>query len=104
MVYTDNLNAYLSVRCAVCYAPARTAKFLNVGTTSCPVNWTKEFDGALATQRYELFSDSVCLNLDLVSAIEWDSKGFGNDFDLVGPECVTQNCLEGQVSCTLCTR
>lgn len=71
----------------------------------CPVNWTKEYEGALATQHHELYSDSVCMNLSLIAQIEWNEGGFGeNDLDLVGPECTSGQCLDGQVSCVLCTR
>lgn len=106
MAYTDIHSVHLTIKCALCYAPAKTAKFVNLGTTACPTDWTTEYEGALATQHYQLYSDGVCINTRLVSQIQWNETGYGdNDLDLVGMECgVSGNCPSGQVSCALCTR
>lgn len=103
MAYTDNLNAaHLPVRCAMCYAPTKSTKFLNLGASTCPANWSLEFEGTLATQHNQLFSDMVCINNNLVPNIQWSGN---NDFDLVEPECMSgKKCLNGQVACALCTR
>ncbi len=103
--YTDSLNVYRPIRCALCYTPNRTAKFLNLGGTSCPVNWTREYAGVYATQHFNLFTDGVCLNEELVPNIRWTNAGFADtDLDLVGPECNSESCPNGQVPCSLCTR
>lgn len=103
--YSDSLNKVRPIKCAVCYVPNHTSKFVNLGSKFCPINWTKEFDGALTALRYEFFSDSVCVNESLLSLINWKASGYNvNDLNLVESQCAKKPCVNGQVSCALCTR
>ena len=43
-----------NVPCAVCYVATRCVALTIPAKTQCPTNWTLEYDGYLASERYDL--------------------------------------------------
>lgn len=102
--YTENASGSVQpLKCAMCYVTSRSTKFSYLGEQSCPANWTTEYVGVLSSQHQEGHSESVCINESVVSEIDW-SEFAVNDLDLVGAECDTVPCPDGQVPCAICTR
>lgn len=104
MDYTDAFAGTVQpIRCATCYVASRSTKFSYLGGQSCPANWTTEYVGVLSSQHQEGYSDSVCVNEKIMSEIDWGEFAV-NDLDLVGAECGSVPCLDGQIPCAICTR
>lgn len=103
LFYTNTNTRQNPIKCAVCYVATRATKFLNVGNQDCPMNWTKEFQGALATFD-KIFSDNICINENFMQDISWRYPK-RNNLKFVRSKCKSKSCdLKELISCVLCTR
>ena len=96
------------VPCAVCYAPARSAKIMIPGTYKCPAGWTEEYYGFLMTAHHGHHRSTFeCMDKDAETAISGRPNHNGALFYFVEPRCGAMPCPpyeeEKEMTCVVCT-
>ena len=103
--------------CAVCEVQGRSAVLMIPAKQTCPVGWTKEYDGQLASERsfeessrgsYNMFAEFVCVSKGMESRMAGNIDQVAGSLYVVKVVCGSLPCRPyaqgNEMSCVVCTK